>query len=93
MIKLGEQKNKESIIIQAHEKDQLVNYYFQIEKNFEDFQSLSKGFKMCDTLDEVYEEILEIFDSKKFYIKKDKEKDNIIVILKISLLGGKIQEI
>jgi hypothetical protein len=93
LIKLGIQKNKESIIIQAHQKDQIVNYFFQTEKNFEDFRSLSKGFKMCDTLDEIYEVILQIFDSKKFYIKKDKEKDNIILSLKISLLGGNIQEV
>ena len=74
MIKLGEKKNKESIIIQAHQKDQLVNYFYQTEKNLDDFQSLSKGFKMCDTLDEIYDVILEILDSKKFYLKKDKEK-------------------
>lgn len=92
-IKIGEQKNKESIIFQAHQKDQLVNYFFQTEKNLNDFQSLSKGFKMCDTLDEIYEVILEIFESKKFYIKKDKEKDKIFLFLKISLLGGKIKEI
>ena len=93
LMKLGEQKNKESLIIQAHQKDQLVNYFYQTEKNFEDFQSLSKGFKMCDTIDEIYEVILEIFDSNKFYIKTDKEKDKIILILKIYLLGGKMQEI
>ena len=93
LIKLGEKKNKESIIIQAHQKDQLVNYFFQTEKNLDDFQKLSKGFKMCETLDEIYEVITEIFDSKNFYVKRDKEKDNILLFLKISLLGGKIQEI
>ena len=38
---------------------------------------------MCETLDEIYEAIQEIFDSKKFYIKKDKEKDNINLILRV----------
>lgn len=92
IIKLGK-KNKENIIIQAHQKNHLVNYFFETEKNFNDFQSLSKGFKMCDSLDEIYEAIQEIFESKKFYIKKDKENNNIFLFLKIYLLGGKIQEI
>ena len=35
----------------------------------------------------------EIFSSKKINIKNVKEKKNIIIILKISLLGGKEQEI
>ena len=35
----------------------------------------------------------EIFSSKKASIKNEKEKKNIIIILKISLLGGKEQEI
>lgn len=71
----------------------MVNYFFETEKNFNDFQSLSKGFKMCDSLDEIYEAIQEIFESKKFYIKKGQENNNIFLFLKISLLGGKIQEI
>ena len=93
LIKLGEKNNKESIIIQVHQKEHIINYFYQTEKNLDDFQNLSKGFKMCETLDEIYEVILEIFDSKKFSIRKDKEKNNINLYLKIFLLGGKTQEI
>ena len=48
---------------------------------------------MCDTINEIYKVIQEIFESKKVYIKKEKLSDTLYLILRISLLGGQEQEI
>ena len=46
---------------------------------------------MCDTIDEILEVIIKIFENKKAYIKE--EKNSIFIYLKITLLYGKEQEL
>ena len=92
LVKFGENNNKK-IIIQAYQKEHVSNYYYQSEYTIEDFQNMSKAFKMFDNNNEILESMKEIFSSKKASIKNEKEKKNIIIILKISPLGGKEQEI
>ena len=93
LIKFGKSKNKNYLIFQALQKDTLINFFHQTEKNLNDFQNLSKGFKMCDSIDEIYEVIQQIFETKKVYVKREKSSNTINLILKISLLGGNEQEI
>ena len=92
LVKFGENNNKK-IFFQAYQEDHVSNYYYQSEYSIDDFQNKSKGFKSCDNVNEILETMREIFSSKKASIKNEKEKKNIIIILKISLLGGKEQEI
>ena len=83
-------KTKLNILIEANQIH-ASNTSYQIELNFNDFQQISKGFKMCDTLDEIYDVIQTIFTSNKVTIIK---KNNcLIIILKIILIGGKEHEI
>ena len=46
---------------------------------------------MCDTIDEILEVIIKIFENKKAYIKE--EKNSIFIYLKIALLYGKEQKL
>ena len=92
LIKFGENNNKK-IFIQAYQKDHVSNYYYQSEYTIDDFQNMSKGFKMCDNINEILEIMNEIYTSKKANIKNEKEKKRINIFLKISLWGGKEQEI
>ena len=43
---------------------------------------------MCDSIDEIYEVIQQIFETKKVHVKREKPSNTINLILKISLLGG-----
>ena len=46
---------------------------------------------MCETIDEIFEVIIEIFEYKKAYIKNEQNK--VFIYLTISLLYGKEKEI
>ena len=91
LIKSGLTKNKTNLIIDAYPKDNFLNYFYHIELNFNEFQNLSKGFKMCESLEEIYEIFQELFEYKKAKITK--EGNNLIISLYIILLGGKEQKI
>ena len=91
-VKIAE-SNKKSLIFQVFTKDHLSNYCYQVDYSLEDFQKLSKGFKMCESIDEILEIVKEIFNSKKAQIKIEKGKNKVIILLYIILLGGKEQEI
>lgn len=92
-VKFGISQNKNSLLFQVFPKDQLENFCYHADYTFDDFQKLSKGFKMCESIDEILEIMKEIFNSKKAGIKIDKENKVVIILLKIILLGGKEQEI
>ena len=92
-VKIAESQNKKSLIFQVFTKDHLSNYCYQVDYSLEDFQKLSKGFKMCESIDEILEIVKEIFNSKKAQIKIEKGKNKVIILLYIILLGGKEQEI
>lgn len=92
-VKIAESQNKKSLTFQVFTKDHLSNYCYQVDYSLEDFQKLSKGFKMCESIDEILEIVKEIFNSKKAQIKIEKGKNKVIILLYIILLGGKEQEI
>ena len=39
----------------------MTNFCYEADYTLEDFQILSKGFKMCESIDEIFEIIKEIF--------------------------------
>ena len=83
-------KTKSNIFIIANEVFS-PNITYQIELSFNDFQRLSKGFKMCDTLEEIFEVLNNIFSSKKASIIK--KINCLIIIIKIMLIEGSEQKI
>ena len=67
------------------------NIFYTIELCLNDFYQLSKGFRTFDNLEEICDELNNIFISNKASIIK---KDYIIlIILTINSIGGKEQEI
>ena len=92
-IQFGRYKDDKSLTFQVFQKDIVTNFCYNAVYTLEDFQKLSKGFKMCESIDEILEIIIEIFASKKARIKTDKENKTISIIITIILLGGKEQEI
>ena len=90
-IKLGLTNNKSNLIIKSYKKDNYQNNCFQLQLNYNEFLTISKGFKMCESLEEINEILQEIFESKK--VKITKEYNTLIISLYIILLGGKEQKI
>ena len=83
-------KTEKNILIEANQV-QNINISYKIVLNLNDFYQLSKGFKMFDDLEEICDALQNIFISKKVSIVK--KGYNIVIILKINLIGGKEQEI
>ena len=53
---------------------------------------LSKGFKICEDINEAYDIVEQIFENKKSVLKYNNENE-ILVIIKMDLPGGKMQEV
>ena len=83
-------KTENNIKIEAYQVESL-NTYYKVELNLNEFYQLSKGFKMYDNLDDICDELINIFISKKVSILK--KGLNLFLILKVSLMSGKEQEI
>ena len=83
-------KTEKNILIEANQIED-SNIFYKIKLNLNDFYQLSKGFKMFDNLEEIYDVLQNIFISKKVSIVK---KDCcFFIIFIIKLLDGKEQEI
>ena len=83
-------KTSTSILIESNQIHN-PNIYYRIELIINEFYQLSKGFKMFDNLDEIYDALQNIFISKKASISK--KANSLIIILIINYIGGKEQEI
>ena len=83
-------KSEQNIKIEAYQVNNL-NTHYKVELNLNEFYQLSKGFKMCDNLGEICDLLINMFLSKKVsLVKKSK---NLFIILKVSSMDGKEQEI
>ena len=83
-------KTENNIKLEAYQVEAL-NTHYKVELNLNEFYQLSKGFKMYDNLDDICDELINIFISKKVSILK--KGLNLFLILKVSLMSGKKQEI
>jgi len=83
-------KTEQNIKIEAYQAN-ILNTYYKVELNLNEFYQLSKGFKMCDNLGEICDLLINMFLSKKVSLVK--KSQNLFVILKVSLMYGKEQEI
>ena len=90
IIKLGLTSDKINLVIEG--KENSSNFIYKIKLNYNDFQSLSKSFKICDTLDEIHEKISEIFNNNNANITFISQ-NYIHLSLKVFSFGGEIKEI
>ena len=83
-------KTEQNIKIETYQVEAL-NILYKVELNLNEFYQLSKGFKIYDNLDDICDLLINIFLSKKVsLVKKSK---NLFIILKVSSMDGKEQEI
>ena len=83
-------KTDKNIKIEAYQVNSL-NIYNKVELNLNEFYQLSKGFKICDNLEEICDLLINIFFSKKVSLLK--KSQNLYIILRVSSMDGKEQEI
>ena len=79
-----------NIIIEIYELEEIQFSFFIKEFSLEDLIKINKIFKVCETINEAYDILEEIFESKKSSIKP-KDNNSLILIWDIRLPGGKIQ--
>ena len=83
-------KTEQNIKIETYQVEAL-NILYKVELNLNEFYQLSKGFKIYDNLDDICDLLINIFLSKK--VSLIKKYQNLFIILKVSSMDGKEQEI
>ena len=83
-------KTEQNIKIETYQVEAL-NILYKVELNLNEFYQLSKGFKIYDNLDDICDLLINIFLSKKVSLLK--KSQNLFIILKVSSMDGKEQEI
>ena len=83
-------KLSSNIEIEIHELDKIQGSFYINEFSLDALVKISRGFKICENISEAYDILEAIFEAKKSIIKR-KEDNSIILIIEVSLPGGKIQ--
>ena len=83
-------KLSSNIEIEIHELDKIQGSFYINEFSLDALVKISRGFKICENISEAYDILEDIFEAKKSIIKR-KEDNSIILIIEVSLPGGKIQ--
>ena len=81
-----------NIIIEVNELEKIKGIFYSNTFSLEALVKLSKGFKICEDINEAYDIIEQIFENKKSTIKYLNENE-LLLIIKVDLPGGKIQEV
>ena len=81
------------ITFQINESSELQFMFYYNKYSLEKLVKLHKIFKVCETITDAFELLVEIFDSNKFSIKFNKNKNSIILIIEIQTPGGKTQNV
>ena len=81
------------ITFQINESSELKYMFYYNKYSLGNLIKLNKIFKVCETITEAFELLVEILDSNKFSIKFDKDKNSIMLILEIQTPGGKTQNV
>ena len=80
-----------SILLEINELEKIMNVFYEKSFSLENLINLSKGFRVCENIDEAYDIFEEIFEAKKAQIKNINE-NSILLVINVSLPGGKIQQ-
>lgn len=83
-------KLSSNIEIEIHELDKIQGSFYINEFSLDALVKISRGFRICENISEAYDILEAIFEAKKSIIKR-KEDNSIILIIEVSLPGGKIQ--
>ena len=66
----------------------MPDIFYENDFSFKDFVKLDKTFRICDKLDDIFENLLILFNEKKIIIKEKKD-DSLILNLKLFSMTGK----
>ena len=80
------------ITIEANELNKIKGIFYSGKFSLDELVKLSRGFKICEDIKEAYDAILQIFENKKALINDIKDNE-ISIIIKVDLLGGKVQDV
>ena len=80
------------ITMEANELDKIKGLFYSNIFSLEDLVQLSRGFKICEDINEAFDTIVQIFENKKADIKYNNENE-VLLIIKVDLPGGKVQEV
>ena len=80
-----------NILIEINELENIKGLFYSKSFSLEDLITISKGFKICDNINEAYDILEEIFQDKKALVKYTNE-NIIVLVINVSLLGGRIQQ-
>ena len=77
--------------IKEKEKEKMTNEIYFGNFSLKNLLELSKIFRFCDSLDEAFDTIVSIYESKKIILNKN--NDEMVMILKADLPNGKTEEV
>ena len=80
------------ITIEANELNKIKGIFYSGKFSLDELVKLSRGFKICEDIKEAYDAIVQIFENKKALINDIKDNE-ISIIIKVDLLGGKVQDV
>ena len=78
------------IYLEIKEKEKITNEIYVGNFSLKNLTELSKAFRFCDSLDEAFDTIVSIYESKKIILNKN--NDEMVMILKADLPNGKTEE-
>ena len=90
-VQIGKLINSQKIIFIIQEIDSLKNYDYNSAFSLEELKSLSKLFRIFDSMEEAFNEINSIINNKKIMIKE--ESNEINLFLPLSKLSSQTENI
>ena len=84
--------NLDSIVFKSHIKNNISNSIFSKNYTFEEISKLSKAFKICDNIKEIFDLISKTFEKKEVKINII-EKNKLNICFQFKLPNDKIEEI
>ena len=80
------------INIEANEIEKIKGVFYSNIFSLEDLVKLSKGFRICEDINEAFDIIVQIFENQKANIKYNNENE-VILIIKVALPGGNFDDV
>ena len=80
------------INIEANEIEKIKGVFYSNIFSLEDLVKLSKGFRICEDINEAFDIIVQIFENQKANIKYNNENE-VILIIKVALPGGNFHDV
>ena len=91
ILEFGKSEDKKNIIFKMYINNKLVDTYYLLYLNVNEFYNLNVFFRLYQTIDEIYDFLLDILINKKYSVlSKDNE---ISLILQFNVPGGKLIDI